>query len=60
MTSGDLVTEEKTITIGLDLKGKLKNQFKEIKEHLGVESNTEALRFLINRYYRLNIAGGGA
>lgn len=39
--------------IRLPLKGELVKQFLEIKKELGVEADTEVLRFLIRDYYKL-------
>ena len=53
-------TEEKNLRTFVNLKGETKTKYLEIKKRLGIQSDTEVMRFLIANYYRLNIAEGGS
>ena len=43
--------EEKDLVLRVDLKGDLVRKFKILKEHYGMENNTDLIRFLIAQRY---------
>lgn len=46
---------EKLLKITVQLKDKTITKFKQVKDYLGLENDTEVFRFLIADYHRKNI-----
>jgi len=46
------MSEKKTKRTAINLKGDVKTQFEEIKKKLGLDQDTEVIRFLISDFYK--------
>ena len=40
---------EEEVQVRVALKGKLAEQFKALKDHIGIKNNSEVLRFIVKR-----------
>ena len=49
-------SQNEPLDMRLILKGTVKDRFLKIKQKLGLNNNTEVVRFLINNYYEEKIA----
>jgi len=49
--------KEKTLHVKVQLKGETLRKFLELKEKLGILNNTDVVRTLIHRCYRVEIEG---
>jgi len=49
------LTEENILRIGLNLKGKVREMFEELKKLKGIESNNDVLRYLIADFYNREV-----
>ena len=49
-------SQNEPLDMRLILKGMVKDRFLKIKQKLGLNNNTEVVRFLINNYYEEKIA----
>ena len=52
--------EKPKLDIRVILAGKVKDQFLEIKEDMGLKNDTEVLRAIVTEYYRIHQAELGA
>ena len=52
MANSDFELQEETLNIYVILRGKVKEQFLDIKDETGLTNNTEIMRLLIGEYYK--------
>lgn len=52
------VKEKKVLSLRIVIDDALEKRFSEIKDELGLNSNAEVIRFLINKYYKQMIEKG--
>lgn len=47
--------EEDVLNLNVNLEGKIRERFLEIKKAKGLKNNSEAVRFVINEFYAQNV-----
>jgi len=50
------MAEKEHVQVSCNLKGSMVTKFEAIKTYLGIESNGEVLRFIINHYHQKEIS----
>ena len=52
------MSKDETVRIAINLKQKIRDQFLEIQDDLGITNRTDVLRFLIKWYHKNQIKKG--